>query len=429
MTAEVAVINKSAVALAADSAVTIGNGGKVYNSANKLFALSKFHPVGVMIYGNAEFMGIPWETIIKEYRASLAKCTFASLKEYSDDFFKFVSSTQIFSPSFEDQFVIRRIHEYFLGIKEEARQKALEQIKNGGQISTSETHGIFRSTILTHYQEWLEADVVESFSGNGIKKFIAENNKVIGQQINEVFERVPLRKNDKSNLSEIAARLFGANRFPSNASGIVIAGFGVKEVFPSVLAFDCDCKVGGKLKCVYQSTKSVIIEENNDAAVIPFAQSEMVGTFMEGIDPTLRSKSDAYLTTLFQDYPAAIVSGLSLDPKQAQEFTEKLRAQSQKLYNGYKEFMEKYQARAHVAPIVDMVAVLPKDELATMAEALVNLTSFKRKVTAETETVGGPVDVAIISKGDGFIWIKRKHYFDPNLNHHFFANYYREITT
>jgi hypothetical protein len=29
--------------------------------------------------------------------------------------------------------------------------------------------------------------------------------------------------------------------------------------------------------------------------------------------------------------------------------------------------------------------------------------------------------VAVISKNDGFIWIKRKHYFDPKLNPRFFA--------
>jgi len=60
-----------------------------------------------------------------------------------------------------------------------------------------------------------------------------------------------------------------------------------------------------------------------------------------------------------------------------------------------------------------------------MAESLVNLTSFKRRITAETETVGGPIDVAVISKGDGFVWIKRKHYFQKDLNPAFFANYYR----
>ncbi len=38
-----------------------------------------------------------------------------------------------------------------------------------------------------------------------------------------------------------------------------------------------------------------------------------------------------------------------------------------------------------------------------------------------TESVGGPIDVAVISKADGFIWIKRKHYFDPALNPRFLA--------
>ena len=54
-----------------------------------------------------------------------------------------------------------------------------------------------------------------------------------------------------------------------------------------------------------------------------------------------------------------------------------------------------------------------------MAEALVELTSLRRKVDSTLQSVGGPTDVALISKGDGFIWIKRKHYFDMNLNHDF----------
>ena len=52
MTVEIAVMNKMGVALAADSAVTINSGRKIFHSANKLFMLSKYHPVGVMIYTN-----------------------------------------------------------------------------------------------------------------------------------------------------------------------------------------------------------------------------------------------------------------------------------------------------------------------------------------------------------------------------------------
>lgn len=74
-----------------------------------------------------------------------------------------------------------------------------------------------------------------------------------------------------------------------------------------------------------------------------------------------------------------------------------------------------------VGPIVDAVRHLPTEEMAGMAEALVNLTSLKRRVSLEQETVGGPIDSAVISKGDGFVWIKRKHYFTAAFNPEYFV--------
>ena len=56
-------------------------GQKIFTSANKLFALSKYHPVGIMVYGNAIFMGVPWETIIKIYRNKLGKKKFDIIKQ------------------------------------------------------------------------------------------------------------------------------------------------------------------------------------------------------------------------------------------------------------------------------------------------------------------------------------------------------------
>jgi len=46
--------------------------------------------------------------------------------------------------------------------------------------------------------------------------------------------------------------------------------------------------------------------------------------------------------------------------------------------------------------------------------------------SVETDTVALPIDVAVISKGDGLVWIKRKHYFNRDLNHQFFSNYHRK---
>ena len=65
MAVEIGFLNKTVVALATDSAMTDLGTGKIY-PANKLFALTKWHPIGVMIYANVEFMGVPWETIIDQ---------------------------------------------------------------------------------------------------------------------------------------------------------------------------------------------------------------------------------------------------------------------------------------------------------------------------------------------------------------------------
>jgi hypothetical protein len=51
-----------------------------------------------------------------------------------------------------------------------------------------------------------------------------------------------------------------------------------------------------------------------------------------------------------------------------------------------------------------------------MAETLVNLTTFKRRVSTSRETAGGPIDVAVVSRGDGFVWVRRKRYFPIELN-------------
>ena len=58
------------------------------------------------------------------------------------------------------------------------------------------------------------------------------------------------------------------------------------------------------------------------------------------------------------------------------------------------------------SPILKTVDSLPKEELGNLASTLIEITSLKRKIDSNLENVGGNVDVALISKGDGFIWKK-----------------------
>ncbi len=78
----------------------------------------------------------------------------------------------------------------------------------------------------------------------------------------------------------------------------------------------------------------------------------------------------------------------------------KFRNLSNELLTEYRTVLNRYRNETFVEKANTIVSHLPKVELALMAKTFVNLTSFKRKVSMESETVSEPIDVAIISKGD-----------------------------
>jgi hypothetical protein len=215
------------------------------------------------------------------------------------------------------------------------------------------------------------------------------------------------------------------DKFKSNGvSGVVIAGFGEKDLFPRLKEFAVEGVIENKLR--FRAGRDVEIDSKTSASIIPFAQSQVVRGFLEGIDPGVESVFNKFLEGIFTNYPNILlnrVPGLTTAVKAAA--LKKTNAASKGILKKFRDEFNKFRQDTLVNPIASTVSVLPKDELAAMAEALVSLTSFKRKFSFDAETVGGPVDVAILSKGDGFVWIKRKHYFKAELNPNFLTNYFQ----
>ena len=97
LTSEIVSMNKGAIVMASDSTVTIG-GKKTRGGVEKLFMLSNNPPMGMMIFGNANFENIPMETLIKEYSK---KTDFKKLKDIiaiKNDFLNYLGSV---TPSFD----------------------------------------------------------------------------------------------------------------------------------------------------------------------------------------------------------------------------------------------------------------------------------------------------------------------------------------
>ena len=428
MTSEIIIMNKEAIALAADSAVTLPTEkkSKIFTSGNKIFTLSKYCPVGIMVYGNALFMGMPWETIIKVYRDELGKKEFNTTKEYASSLIGFLTREDRLPPDSEqEQYVKERTHNYLYYIKEEIIRSLEEIIHERKIIKKEEIEAKTSEVISNHYNMWKKAEYLPSIPEDHVRNLMDRYGTIFTKAAEDVFEELPISKRLYSKLKEIGANLFAkAPKISAGISGVVVAGFGEQDVFPSFQSFFVDGIANNVLKYWEHTYQEITFDMG--ASIIPFAQSEMIATFIEGIAPDYESEIELYLRELINNYPDVIIESIEkLNDDEKKVLKLKLEKLSGEILEQCIKELSIYRRNHYVDPVIDVVAMLPKDELASMAESLVSLTSFKKRVTMEEETVGGPIDVALISKGDGFIWIKRKHYFEPKLNPQFFANYYR----
>ncbi|MXZ07736.1 MAG: hypothetical protein F4Y75_09640, partial [Acidimicrobiia bacterium] len=110
MTAEIAILNRYGVAVAADSAVTLTSDAKVYNTANKILPLSIDPPIVVMFYGASSLGPIPWETIVQEYKRLNQSIQFSTVEEHGSHFIDFLSQmTRHISSEIQTNFVRNEI--------------------------------------------------------------------------------------------------------------------------------------------------------------------------------------------------------------------------------------------------------------------------------------------------------------------------------
>ena len=166
--------------------------------------------------------------------------------------------------------------------------------------------------------------------------------------------------------------------------------------------------------------EKTIINENAQpmkSDIVPFAQEDVVRSFLDGIHPELFNFATSYVEGTINTF---------LKSNPLSQTTQDVEAISRNVAENFRDEMQNFMTSKLLSPMIDMIVALPKDELANMAEALVNMTAFRRKMAfGSLESVGGPVDVAVISKGDGLVWVKRKHYFPREMNTHFFENYFK----
>lgn len=435
MTAEIAVLNKLAVTLAADSAVTltVGNSTKVYNSADKIFEITNHDAIGLMVYNNPEVQGIPIEAVAKMYRDRICKNSYSTVFDFADAFLKYLETLDA-PQNTVDEMIYLSIFPRFM-IMNTLRSEELSKIFNRyvsephpAQTIDEINEQVGRAEIVLYTLERDRLRGIETAEwANGLTEadVAAAHGTPIRDAIESAFKGVELSDEAMALLTEVGALSLLREYQRQLQTGLVFAGFGCDEIFPSLIAFELFGTVAGRLK--FNKTNKFDVDRAlvPVATVIPFAQQEMVDRFIYGMDSQFLQLCETFfdgsLTTLQSQLRNALQG---IDIPQAEAVAGAMDEAVAAITREFRETLIPNHLATSREQLSDIIRSMPKQELAALCESLVHITSLKRKFSADAESVGGPIDVAMITRAEGFVWVKRKHFFEPHLNPRYFHRRY-----
>jgi hypothetical protein len=415
MTSEIAVMNQRAIALAADSAVTLIDGGTVVvrNDQRKLYNLVDGRPVGLMFFGVADMMGHPWDQLIEHYQKKIRPKGLAHVSDYAASFTAMLDNLPEFFPRARQADEYRRllasVFRYIFHLAQFLRDSADEdgEQANDLQILDAAIERVWRDyqfkedgsarADLACFPQGFGAKVATDYAGQ-IDELVAYG-----------FGQFGLSKQTLQRLREIAIFAVVKDLFLEDISGLVFAGFGTDDRYPVVTTWYLSAIVGGIVKRAETSVDAIDGEVRSKIRV--FADSEVTNAFIRGIDFNLERRLYGGFRMMMHGLVDQVVGAFQgAEPA----LRESVRARFQqdfvpRYFEAFRGMMLDYQQQAFINPVLRVMEIASKKELADTARELVGLNIFKKRISAQKETVGGAVDVAIISRDGGFQWSSRQN--------------------
>lgn len=417
MTSEILMMNETCVVLAADSAATVESerSTKIF-STDKVFRLSDRQPIGVMAYGNAAASGVPVSLLVESYRDGLEDRVFGSVPECAEDFKAFPSrggrhegsKTPLITEAHMDVQAGHMVLRTWNALLDRVRERMDEGYapSEGGRSFDR----VLRRCMEESISE-MRASIPDAPDRTSVETNMGRLKRVVSSWDSRPDSHdIPLAFGDfEGEIIDITAARMSAEECAGDFTGLVFAGYGTDENYPSFR----ELRVGGLFDSGLQAEDmgGVAIDAGNTSWIEAFAQRDVIDAYLTGMDNNLRTEIVNQVAVLLDEATHTITA--ASDAKMSAEDVRDLNDILLRFFNGH---LWNHSFHNYMWPVKSTLRFLSKDEMADLAESLIKFTSLRRRVSDDYETVKEPVDVAIISKHDGFVWVRRKLYFSNEFN-------------
>ena len=189
------------------------------------------------------------------------------------------------------------------------------------------------------------------------------------------------------------------NPHTQNAATLVVAGFGDNELFPAYWQCDFYGVVSGNLI----KKNEIFSESSRNPRWIALGQTGAIDQLIVGYDQLVADVADeAHRNSLLyieQQIP-------DIDNRHILEFRARVAeiVASDTISNSLKPAGREHRT----GPFQHAISMSPLANLADYASQLVGVQAAHASMTQANPTVGGPIDVATITRRSGFVWVNHK---------------------
>ncbi len=183
-------------------------------------------------------------------------------------------------------------------------------------------------------------------------------------------------------------------------TSLVFAGYGEDEAYPSI----CQYEVTGinKSKLQWQLSGSANISGEQESNIFTSGQSDIIDAIELGIQNERIGVIRKRFQTLIEDLLTQnLLDSLIVKidyPTIRQEVADLIRE----------------SGKEHLRQHLKAIKQFDLQKMACLAENLIKATELHRKITFRQEGVGGLIDLAVITREDGFQWLNRKSWYEPS---------------
>ena len=431
MTAVIGIMNKRGIAIAADSAVTMTRKGnqKISNSANKMLRLSSANPISVMITGNAEFLRTPWDIVVRRYRQKRGDISFPTVEACIDDFFAYIVTEPMFLPEeVANRFFRCQLNDYWDEVDNAVPRVEVDEkdvVTNGEELLKA-----FHDRIgagIKYYKGYVKMPMFKDYTLEQFKKyadkiiddlflnktrdeddslpFLDDEFGAIGSYPKYIMDQI------KDEFTE-CFYYYATNAWSMDSTHLIFSGFGADEENPVLVRAIVDGGFDSRV-CYHINEDDIYkISDENPVAICPFAQDDIMEALLTGVHgrfcKIFYDKMESKVNYFMMSLPFGVTNHDFEKSQKLQELLSKVK------YRDLVEQDRRYCIKLRNDERLKWTKALNDYDLqamASLAENMVSLTGFERHLTFKDEGVGGLVDLAVITKNDGFIWLNRKSWY------------------